>query len=128
MKRIFSLFLTVCALFTLSPAAAAHNFSDVPPDAWYSGYVDYVTQRGIFNGTSSTSFSPASNMTRGMFVTALGRYAGVTVTESGLSGIITKDSVNMRAEPNIDSNIVAVFDKNMTVQIKGVTANWYHVH
>ena len=37
----------------------------------------FVVSRGLLNGTSETTFSPNTGMTRGMFVTALGRLAGV---------------------------------------------------
>ena len=127
MKRVLSLLLISCVLIAFSPTLAANSFSDVPADVWYANYVNFVTERGIFNGTSATNFSPANNMTRGMFVTVLGRYAGIPASESGNPGVITKDSVNMRSEPNTDSKIVAVFDKNTSVQITGLSTNWYHI-
>ena len=58
-------------------AAGAGDFGDVAADAWYYGAVDFVTQRGLFQGTSTGVFSPAGTMTRAMFITVLGRYAGV---------------------------------------------------
>lgn len=53
------------------------RFSDVPPEAWYVDAVRYVVTNGYFMGTSATEFSPGSDMTRAMFVTVLGRKAGV---------------------------------------------------
>ena len=52
------------------PAAA---FTDVSSSAWYSAAVRYVADAGLFNGTSDTTFSPNSTMTRAMFVTVMGR-------------------------------------------------------
>lgn len=61
----------------------AHNpdsdmkFIDVTADKWYYDAVEYVFQKGYFKGTSETTFSPNGTMTRAMFVTVLGRIAGI---------------------------------------------------
>ena len=47
------------------------------------GAVGYVVEKGLFNGTGGGRFSPQDNMTRGMFVTVLGRLAGVNAMTSG---------------------------------------------
>ena len=47
---------------------------------WALEDIEFVVSRGLFSGTSVTSFSPNSPMTRGMFVTVLGRLANVDVT------------------------------------------------
>ena len=52
------------------------SFTDMQ-DHWAKEYVDFVVERGLFNGVSDTEFSPNTSMTRGMFVTAVGRLAGV---------------------------------------------------
>ncbi len=61
------------------PETPAHHpsFWDVPLNAWYYDAVDYVHQEGLFSGTSETTFSPGKAMTRGMFVTVLGKFAEV---------------------------------------------------
>lgn len=51
-------------------------FTDVLTTSWYYESVKYVYFAGLFNGTSSTTFSPEGNMTRGMIVTVLYRHAG----------------------------------------------------
>ncbi len=93
-QRIISLLLVVCMVMTLLPAGAlaangttgkteaetgrtAEPFADVPSDSWYASAVRYVCANGFFNGTSATTFAPEGNMTRAMFVTVLGRMAGV---------------------------------------------------
>ncbi len=48
-------------------------FSDVASDSWYAGAVQYVYDKGIMNGTSTTTFSPESSTTRAMIVTMLHR-------------------------------------------------------
>ncbi|MEG2221103.1 MAG: S-layer homology domain-containing protein [Oscillospiraceae bacterium] len=50
-------------------------FSDVADGIWCYSDVSCVVQNQILNGTTATTFSPAKTMTRGMFVTALGRLA-----------------------------------------------------
>lgn len=51
-------------------------FQDVKSSDWCAKAVEYVYSHGIFNGTSTATFSPSGTMTRGMFVTVLGRMAG----------------------------------------------------
>ncbi len=47
---------------------------------WAKGDIEFVVSRGLFSGTSNTTFSPNTAMTRGMFVTALGRLANADVS------------------------------------------------
>ena len=63
--------------------AAGGIFSDVPKGARYADAVDYVYEHGIMNGTSSTTFSPNSPMTRAMLVTVLHRAAGSPSAATG---------------------------------------------
>ena len=51
-------------------------FTDVN-NHWAKDNMLFVVSRGLLSGTSATTFSPNTGMTRGMFVTALGRLAGV---------------------------------------------------
>ncbi len=59
------------------PAGAAGAFGDVSGSDWYYDAVNFVANKGLFQGTSATAFSPNAAMTRGMFITVLGRYANV---------------------------------------------------
>ena len=57
-----------------SPAATGEtSFTDVAADAYYANAVKWAVAEEITNGTSSTTFSPASNCTRGQIVTFLYR-------------------------------------------------------
>lgn len=47
---------------------------------WAKDDIEFVVSRGFFSGTSATTFSPNTAMTRGMFVTALGRLANADVS------------------------------------------------
>jgi hypothetical protein len=48
---------------------------------WAYDYIRYVVERGLFTGVSGTRFDPQGTMTRGMFVTVLGRIAGIDAAE-----------------------------------------------
>ena len=78
-QRILSALLALCIVFSLVPTALAEkadDFTDVSRSDWYYQFVDYVTSKGYFNGASETTFAPAENMTRAMFVTVLFRFHG----------------------------------------------------
>ncbi|NLW91257.1 MAG: cell wall-binding protein, partial [Syntrophomonadaceae bacterium] len=96
-KRLVSIFLLVTMLFAFLPAEAmalmADNanaiqekikpenpFVDVQKGSWYYDAVQYSHLNGFFSGTSTNTFDPDGTMNRGMFVTVLGRMAGVDQT------------------------------------------------
>ncbi len=54
-----------------------YKFTDVDTSDSYYDAVKYAVDNGLFNGTSETTFAPDTVMTRAMFVTVLGRLAGV---------------------------------------------------
>ena len=56
-----------------NPAPA---FTDITGH-WAADNILFAASRGLLSGTSDTTFSPDTGMTRGMFVTALGRLAGI---------------------------------------------------
>ena len=106
-KRIVSLLLVFCMVFTLLPAdvladevksraetvagqaqttgttaaRAGNPFADVKSGSWYEAAVLYARANGFFDGTSATTFEPEGSMTRAMFVTVLGRMAGVKAAD-----------------------------------------------
>lgn len=49
------------------------KFNDVFANDWFASAVDYVTGKGMMNGTADNTFSPKANTTRGMVVTVLYR-------------------------------------------------------
>jgi hypothetical protein len=52
-------------------------FTDVSANAQYYDAVAFVCSNGLFNGMTATKFEPTTTMTRAMFVTVLGRLAGI---------------------------------------------------
>ena len=80
-KRILSLLLSLCLVLGLIPGtafAAGGNlpFTDVDTTDWCYDAVQYVYEKGMMNGTSTTTFSPDGTTTRGMIVTILHRMEG----------------------------------------------------
>ena len=68
---------TISVSFREIPAAHYNPFVDVNPSDAYYDAVLYVYENGLFKGVSETEFAPDTTMTRAMFVTVLGRMAGV---------------------------------------------------
>ncbi len=56
------------------------TFNDVSANDWFASAVDYVTGKGMMNGTAANTFSPKANTTRGMLMTVLARHAGEDTT------------------------------------------------
>lgn len=51
-------------------------YQDISRDAWYFEAVSEATDRGLFQGTSETTFEPESTMNRAMLATVIYRMAG----------------------------------------------------
>ena len=68
---------SIHATFREIPAAFVNPFIDVAESDAYFDAVMYVYENGLFKGVSETEFAPDTTMTRAMFVTVLGRMAGV---------------------------------------------------
>lgn len=121
MKKTLSIVLIICVLAACCPTAFAvsvTDFGDVRPGDWYYSAVKFVTDRGMFEGTAYNAFSPDMSMTRGMFVTVLGRYGNApNIPLDKDSGIVTATDVNMRRDPTTSSAIVARPPKNSVVKI-----------
>ncbi len=52
-------------------------FTDIKKTDSYYNAIQFVYENGLFKGVSDTEFAPETTMTRAMFVTVLGRLAGV---------------------------------------------------
>ena len=83
-KRIVCLLLALVLTLSVVPGVSASNSTHGMNDIvghWAENDIVWVLSLGLFNGTSSTTFNPNGSMTRGMFVTVLGRYAGIDPAE-----------------------------------------------
>ena len=84
-----------------------NGFDDVASSAWYADAVQYVTDKGLMNGTDDNQFSPSATTTRAMLMTVLARYAGEDTTggatwyEKGMNWAKAK-GVSDGTNPNAD--------------------------
>jgi hypothetical protein len=70
------------------------KFTDISTH-WAKESIDYVVGRGLISGTSDTTFSPDTVISRAVLVTALGRLAGVDV-----SGYKISSFTDVKADSN----------------------------
>ena len=68
---------------------------------WAADNILFAASRGLLSGTSDTTFSPGTGMTRGMFVTALGRLAGIN-PDSYKTGKFTDVKANAYYAPYVN--------------------------
>ena len=82
-KRIAGLILSAALVLAMVPEAAAADSGSITDISghWAESSIVWAVDEGIFNGVSETEFAPNRTMTRGMFVTVLGRMAGVDPAE-----------------------------------------------
>lgn len=85
-KQLLALVCTLALLASFTTAfAAANQFTDVPSSYWAHNEIAFVVDKGLFNGTTATQFSPDAQMKRGQLAAVLYRYAGSPAV-SGTSG------------------------------------------
>ncbi len=64
---------TIEAIFAQKTIQASQDFIDIKDEDWFKESVEFVVGLALFKGTDENTFSPYMSMTRGMFVTVLGR-------------------------------------------------------
>ncbi len=67
------------SVYGIGYTAPSAKFTDIA-DHWAKESIDYVVGRGLLSGTSDSTFSPDTAMTRGMLVTVLGRLSGTDMS------------------------------------------------
>ena len=85
MGKKMSVLIALIVMLASIPApafAAAPAFEDVPESHWANEAIEYVVDKGLFSGTSATTFEPESTMTRGMLWVVLARMDGADVGNS----------------------------------------------
>ena len=65
------------SVYGVAYKASAPVFTDIT-NHWAKADIEFVAARGLLAGMGNSQFSPDAAMTRGMFVTALGRLAGIS--------------------------------------------------
>lgn len=73
-KSFLALFLAFTLLISTIPVSFA--FSDTEGH-WAQQYIDRAVENQLFNGVTEDRFAPDETMTRGMFITVLGRFEGI---------------------------------------------------
>ena len=68
MKKILAVMLSVAALVSASSAAMAASYTDVPENAWYTGYVNKISELKGFAGYEDNTFRPDNQITQEEFV------------------------------------------------------------
>lgn len=88
-KKLFSVMLCIAMVIVMIPFSAAESnndirgsssgmpFQDLEESSWYYDAVSSVYEKGYMNGISNVEFVPSGTLTRGMFVTILGRVDGI---------------------------------------------------
>lgn len=93
-KRIAALCMSAALTMAMVPqalAADAGAMTDIG-DHWARDSISWVMEEELFQGTSDTTFTPDGTMTRGMFVTVLGRLAGINKEDyqtADMAGLFT---------------------------------------
>lgn len=97
-----AMLVTVLWRIAGKPKGGTTSFTDVPEGQWYSAAVAWASDKGIVLGTSQTTFSPDSTMTREQLATILLRYsrkqAMASSKRASLSGFADAGSVSAYAE------------------------------
>jgi hypothetical protein len=83
-------------------------FTDVRSSDWFYNAVSYVSGKNLFSGTTPTTFSPQSSMTRGMFVTVLYRLAGKPAVSAASSFPDVKNTSAYYYSPVVWANANAI--------------------
>lgn len=75
-NRLISTLLALVMLLGIIPTFRAAGFEDTETH-WAKDYIEEAVGLDLFKGVSETLFDPEGTMTRGMFITVLGRLEGV---------------------------------------------------
>lgn len=101
--------MLVTVLYRLEGQPAVNGrsgFSDVQYNGYYEDAVTWAADNGIVNGTSTTMFSPNTNVTREQMAAILYRYAQYkkynTAASSGLNGFTDHASVSGYAAASLE--------------------------
>ncbi|MFD2442876.1 S-layer homology domain-containing protein [Bacillus sp. CGMCC 1.16607] len=99
------------------------KFSDVHPDAWYSGYVGALIDHQITDGYSQTSFGTPKTVTRGQIATFINR-AEKILHEDPIAKVqtiekVTNDTVTVNGvEYKVASSLASLFNQSNELALK----------
>ncbi|MEA4847496.1 MAG: S-layer homology domain-containing protein [Clostridiaceae bacterium] len=95
------------SVYGVGYTAPSAKFTDISTH-WAKESIDYAVGRGLFSGTTETTFSPDTAMSRGMLVTVLGRLAGADV-----SGYKTSSFTDVKAGSTFQPYIEWAYKKGV---------------
>jgi hypothetical protein len=95
------------SVYGVGYSAPSAKFYDIAQH-WAKDGIDYVVARGLLSGTSGTTFSPDTAITRGILATALGRLSGADV-----SGYKTSSFRDVKAGDILQPYIEWVYKKGI---------------
>lgn len=84
-KKMAYFTTTHLSLFMVDYDSSLHicpsaRYVDVDPSLWYHEAVDFVIERGLFEGTGDSTFEPDTAMSRAMLATVMWRLEGKTTS------------------------------------------------
>lgn len=130
------IFEDVSADHTISAVFEANlPFTDVKSTNWFVNDVAFAYTNNLFKGVSDTEFAPYDSMTRGMFVTVLGRFDKATYLENFKNTLAYTNgtNINVRASASTSASLVTtIYDYGTPVAVTGTTegtdgALWYKI-
>ena len=106
-KRIAALCLSAALMLPMVPQALAADVNAMTDVSghWALDSISWVMGEELFNGTSDTTFTPDGTMTRAMFVTVLGRLAGIQkedYQQEDMAGLFTDVPANEYYTPYVN--------------------------
>lgn len=103
-------------------AVGYEQFTDLR-NHWAEEAINYVYAKKLFNGTTEHEFSPNKSMTRGMFVTVLGRLSGADTinTSTGFKDVSQEDYYAPYIKWAVDNNLVKGKGNNIFAPNQAIT-------
>lgn len=80
-KTLCIAFLSFILMSLSCVTASAASFKDVPSNYWANKEITWASDRGLMNGTTTTTFNPTGKTLRGQMTAILYRYAGSPAVE-----------------------------------------------
>ena len=86
--------------------------TDVAKNQWFYNDVAFCIYEDLFKGMTETTFGPDLDMTRGQFVTVLGRYAGIEENDDSASAV--KKFSDVEADDYFAAYVAWAVEKGIT--------------
>ncbi len=81
----------------------AGKYTDVPADSWYTEYINYLSDKGIVNGKTSSIFEPQSSVTRAEFVKMIAGLADADIPKyTGAAAISYENGTDIGTADRFD--------------------------